>query len=197
MSNRLVNLANSLSVIRQMVFDEKKFSLLELRGFIRDNWEGHDDVLVDIRKHAHFFGSNDPLGDDLVNRIARSVVEMTRDATPYRGGRYLFGTLTGYEVAHTVLGRETPASPDGRRNGEPFAASISSLPGTDKSGIVGYLGLCRQAGRALLGVLGGGQPDAGKKHGRHRGKAGKAATAAAGIFQNGRRTPANQLLVCR
>ncbi|MFR1477451.1 MAG: pyruvate formate lyase family protein [Hydrogeniiclostridium mannosilyticum] len=81
----LVNLANSLSVIRQMVFDEKKFSLLELRGFIRDNWEGHDDVLVDIRKHAHFLGSNDPLGDDLVNRIARSVVEMTRMQRPIAG----------------------------------------------------------------------------------------------------------------
>ena len=85
------------------------------------------------------FGNNVSEVDSLVNRIAESLDRRSSEFTPFRGGKYLFGTLTGYEISHVRCGEKTGATPDGRRVGEPFAASVSAYPGTEKEGIGGYL----------------------------------------------------------
>ena len=51
----------------------------------------------------------------------------------------MFGTLTGYELAHLYFGKESGASLDGRFAGDPFAASIAAFPGADKNGMTSYL----------------------------------------------------------
>ena len=77
--------------------------------------------------------------DLLVNRICASVKQFAEKYTPYRGGRYLFGTLTGYELAHIVYGGNSGASVDGRFASEPYAAAIAAYPGADKKGATAYL----------------------------------------------------------
>jgi len=135
----IVNVADSLSIIRQMVFEEKKFSLLQLGSFLDANWEGHEADRAYILNNGRYFGNDDDSADLLLNRVAASVRDIAGAYTPYRGGRYLFGTLTGYELAHVVFGEATGATPDGRYAGDPFAASIAAYPGTDKKGMTAYL----------------------------------------------------------
>jgi len=135
----LVNLADSMNVIRQMVFAEKRFSLTDMRRFLLDNWQGHEQARAHILRHACYFGNDNDAADAMVNRIACSVSQAARPYTPYRGGQYIFGTLVGYELAHVVMGKEAPASADGRFAGDPFAASISPFPGADISGVTAYL----------------------------------------------------------
>lgn len=135
----LVNLADSLSIIKQMVFEENRFTLTELSRFIEANWAGYEDKRSYIVNNGRYFGNDDDYVDLLINKISASVNKFAEKHTPYRGGRYLFGTLTGYELSHINFGMISSASPDGRYAAEPFAASISSFPGADKGGITTYL----------------------------------------------------------
>jgi len=135
----LVNLADSLSIIKQMVFEENRFTLTELTRFLEANWAGYEDKRSYIVNNGRYFGNDDDYADLLVNKVTASVNAFAEKYTPYRGGRYLFGTLTGYELSHISFGKISSASPDGRYAAEPFAASISSFPGADKGGITAYL----------------------------------------------------------
>lgn len=135
----LVNLVDSLSVIRQMVFDEKRFSLPQLGQFLRSNWDGYEGQRAYIRNNGRYFGNDDDYVDRLINKVAASVNNFAKKHTPYRGGRYLFGTLTGYELSHVCFGKASGASPDGRYAGDPFAASIAPSAGADKSSMTAYL----------------------------------------------------------
>lgn len=135
----LVNLADSLSIIKQMVFEENRFTLTELTRFLEANWAGYEDKRSYIVNNGRYFGNDDDYADLLVNKVTASVNAFAEKYTPYRGGRYLFGTLTGYELSHISFGKISSASPDGRYAAEPFAASISSFPGAAKCGITAYL----------------------------------------------------------
>ena len=135
----IVNLADCLSIIKQMVFDEKRFTLLELQDFLKANWENYESQRSYILNNGKYFGNDDDYVDLLINKVSKSINEFSKKYTPYRGGSYLFGTLTGYELSHIVLGKVSGASLDGRYIGDPFAASITAYPGTTKNGITGYL----------------------------------------------------------
>lgn len=146
----LVNLADSLSIIRQMVFEEKRFTLTELSCFLEADWNGYEKQRAYILNNGRYFGNDDDEVDELVNRIAASVQEIADGYTPYRGGRYIFGTLTGYEISHMVFGENSGATPDGRHGKDPFAASIAAYPGADKSGMTAFL---KSAAKLDGGVL--------------------------------------------
>lgn len=135
----IVNLANSIAIVKQMVFDEKRFTLLELQDFLKANWKNYESQRSYILNNGRYFGNDDDEVDLLINKIAKSVNEFSKKYTPYRGGSYLFGTLTGYELSHIVLGKVSGASLDGRYIGDPFAASITAYPGSVKKGTTGYL----------------------------------------------------------
>ena len=135
----IINLADSLSVIKQTVFEENNFSLLSLAQMLRANWEGYDNARTYILKRGRFFGNNDDYADLLINKISGSVDRIASEYTPYRGGRYLFGTLTGYELTHIRFAKDTGASADGRYASTPFAASISTYPGAMKKDVTAFL----------------------------------------------------------
>jgi len=135
----IVNIADSMSMIRQMVFEENKFSLLQLSDMLQADWAGYEKERSYILNNGRYFGNDDDYVDMLINKIGESVNTITEKYTPYRGGSYLFGTLTGYEISHVVFGKCSMATPDGRHAADPFAASITAYPGADKNGITSYL----------------------------------------------------------
>ena len=134
----IINVADSLAVIRQTVFEGGKHTLAEWSDCLAADWTGFDTLRREAVGCTHF-GNNDASVDSLVNRIAASLDKKSSESTPFRGGKYLFGTLTGYEISHVRCGEKTGATPDGRHSGEAFAASVSAYPGTEKEGIGGYL----------------------------------------------------------
>ena len=50
--NSISNAADSLSVIRQLVFDTGKYTLTQLRAALRDNFVGHDALRQEILHHC-------------------------------------------------------------------------------------------------------------------------------------------------
>ncbi|MBO5217899.1 MAG: hypothetical protein J6C52_00615 [Clostridia bacterium] len=134
----LVNTADSLSVIRQFVYEEQAFTMAELIAALRDNWRGQESMRTQIQKRGRFFGCGDKDADEMVNRVIGTLyAHMPRG--PKKGGEYLFGCYTGYNHAHISMGLRTRATPDGRYDGDAFTGAIIAAPGKDKNGLTAYL----------------------------------------------------------
>ena len=69
--------ADILSTIKQLVFDEKRYTGKELLDAVRDNWEGHDFLyaLVNSSK-VHHYGNDDDYADDLFGKLLSATAEM-------------------------------------------------------------------------------------------------------------------------
>lgn len=137
-ANGLINVADSLSVIKQFVFEENRFSLVELCEMLSVNWANFESVRQEILERGHFFGNDDDYIDELPEKIIDSLNSFVKDRVPIRGGKYTFGTLSGYELAHIIFGKSTGATPDGRYSGDEFSPSISISMDRCKSGITAY-----------------------------------------------------------
>lgn len=135
----IVNLADSLSVIKQFVYEEKTVTMTELCNALHDNWHGHEYLLKKITSKGRFFGNNDDFADSIVNRLIHDLDALANRRKPSKGGRYVFGCYIGYNGAHVSMGLRTRATPDGRHSGDSFTAGIGAGPGRDKNGICAYL----------------------------------------------------------
>ena len=128
----VVNVANSLAAVKKLVYDEKKYTMAELKAALDANWEGYEQMRQDCLD-APKFGNN----DDYVDFLAADVYSHYAD--------YLSAQKTmndGFAVpnaisitAHQPGGAQCTATPDGRFSGELLAdASMSPAQGTDKNG---------------------------------------------------------------
>ncbi len=135
----IVNLADSLSVIRQFVYEEKRLTMPQLCEILRDNWQGHEAIRAEILSRGQYFGNGIPETDELVNRLIHDLDALANTRKPGKGGRYVFGCYIGYNGAHISMGKRTRATPDGRFDGDTFTAGITAHPGQDKNGIPAFL----------------------------------------------------------
>ena len=118
--------ADSLSVIKQLVFEEKKISGQELLTALADNWEGHIPLyaLVNSEK-VHHYGNDDAYADELAQFAFDTYCRHVEGKPNPRGGVYVPGM---YSVSSNVgLGFETWASADGRKAGEPVSDCLGAV----------------------------------------------------------------------
>ncbi|UCG83653.1 MAG: hypothetical protein JSW38_02240, partial [Dehalococcoidia bacterium] len=128
-----IDVANSLTAIKKLVYDEKKITLKKLKEALDANFEGYEEIqrmCLDAPK----FGND----DDYADKMARQVWDLVYDI--YKGSpldRNRKGSRPEpYSIAlHNFFGYITGALPTGRNAGEALTdASVSAMPGTDLSG---------------------------------------------------------------
>ena len=134
MTSRAVGLgtvADSLSVVKKLVFDDKSVTMDELLQAMKDNFEGHDRIISLIAECPKY--GND---DDYVDGIARKVTEIySEEQDVHRslfGGRFNpgFSTIS----ANVFCGEIVSALPDGRKAWTPITEGISPAHGVEKNG---------------------------------------------------------------
>ncbi|MGQ9729964.1 MAG: pyruvate formate lyase family protein, partial [Candidatus Zipacnadales bacterium] len=135
----LANLVDSLVAIRKLVFEEQTLTLAELVELLEHNWQGQESLRRRIVAEFPHFGNDEATTNALAAQIIKRMNAILKRYTPYRGGVYILGTLTGGENMHIEFGRVTGATPDGRQAGTPFADSIGAAQGRDRSGITALL----------------------------------------------------------
>ena len=134
------NVADSLAALQKVVFDEEQVSLQELIEVMDRNWEGREDLrqaCLDAPKYG-----ND---NDYVDLIAREVHHRTQAAMETVKDRFGYSMRgDGSAVSATYgLSVDTPATPDGREDGGPFADStLAPQPGMDRKGPTALLNSC-------------------------------------------------------
>ncbi len=127
-----INVADSLSAIKKLVFDEKKVTIEELMDALRNNWEGRED-LRQICMNAPKYGNDDDEADWMARWVHNKSQEVLGRYKDYWGGqvRSQGAIMSGYYG----FGRACQATPDGRFDSEPFAdGTCSPMAGRDTKG---------------------------------------------------------------
>ncbi|MBM3242557.1 hypothetical protein FJZ31_40370 [Candidatus Poribacteria bacterium] len=127
----IANTADSLAVIKKLVFEEKLLKLEELMEALQNDFSDENfrqKLINDVPKYG-----ND---DDYVDSIAEEIVEhfyteLNKYRT-WRGGTYGGGSIVFTRAVS--FGRHVGATPDGRRAYTILADSVGPTRGLDKSG---------------------------------------------------------------
>ncbi|HQB92416.1 MAG TPA: pyruvate formate lyase family protein [Smithellaceae bacterium] len=134
------NVADAITAIKKVVFEDRKVTLPELITIMDKNWAGREDVRLACL-NAPKFGNDDDYADEIA-RIVQTRGEAAMEEVKDRFGHSHRGD--GSAVSATYgLAADTPATPDGRFDGEPFADStLAPAPGRDKKGPTAVLKSC-------------------------------------------------------
>ena len=112
--------ADSLSSIRQLVFDEKRVTGAELLDALKKDWAGYETLYAYVNSpKVHHYGNDDDYADELAKLvISEYCANVEHRPTPH-GGEYMPGV---YSVTNNVMhGSVDAATPDGRRAYEPVS----------------------------------------------------------------------------
>ncbi len=137
--NSISNVADSLSVIKQFIYDEKRFTFSELLSALKANWQGYEDMRTVILKEGHFFGNDDDYADSIACDIVNSAYAIKEKMENPYIKNLIIGSFVGATHPNIILGKKTRATPDGRYDGEEFTMGISQSQGKDKNGITALL----------------------------------------------------------
>ncbi|KAA1046547.1 formate C-acetyltransferase/glycerol dehydratase family glycyl radical enzyme [Pseudocitrobacter sp. 73] len=118
--------ADSLAAIKQLIFDEKRYSGAELLQAVKDNWVGHEKLyaLVNSAKVQHY-GNDLDYADNLFKYMFECYCRHISGRPTSRGGEFSPGV---YSVnANVAMGLNTNASVDGRKKFEPISDNMGPV----------------------------------------------------------------------
>lgn len=136
MINSIANLVDSIFVIKKLIFEERRFTFKELVKALDDDFEGHKDILKEIKNLRGKWGNGNPETDELSNRVMGELFLETYKYRNYKGGPFVVYVIS--MITHTIDGRLSIASPDGRRIATPYAASCNPY-NVERSGVTAVL----------------------------------------------------------
>ncbi len=116
------NIIDSLLAIKELVYDEKKYTLDAFFTAVRANWEGYEEIRLDA-VGCHGWGDGSEESCTLANRFNNDLFNICQKQTGTYGGKVHMGHLTYTEIRW--WGEKTLATPDGRKNGEYFAQGLT------------------------------------------------------------------------
>jgi formate C-acetyltransferase len=127
----VADLANSLAVIDELVFQKGLYELEDIANACATNFEGQELMLARARKIAAF-GNDDPRVDELADRVALLFDRCISRHTNTRGGRWMPGFYS--MTCHQGFGQRMAAMPSGRLAGRPLADGLAPTDGSDLLG---------------------------------------------------------------
>lgn len=126
------NTADSLAVIKKLVFEDKTVTFEKLVELLRANFEDNEPMRQMFKNRVPKYGNDEDYVDDIAHRIVNIWCDAVEKHKNFRGGWYQGGV---YPVtAHIPLGKMVGATPEGRKAREPLAEGISPVQGMDKNG---------------------------------------------------------------
>lgn len=135
----ITNVIDSLTVIKQFVYDERTIDMPALLAALKNNWQGFEEMRAFILKRAEFFGNDSKISNYIAKLLADTIYEYTKDKTSLHGYRMLFGNLQGYLPHHKWFGSGMRATPDGRFDGEMIKFGLGQSGGNDREGLAALL----------------------------------------------------------
>ncbi|GAB6181270.1 choline trimethylamine-lyase [Desulfotomaculum defluvii] len=122
--------ADSMAAIKKLVFDDKKYTLKQIRDALAVNFEGYETLRTDCL-NAPKYGND----DDYVDEIAADLVTWTERV--HQSFKMLYSNFTHGTLSisnNTPIGEITGASANGRLDWTPLSDGISPTQGADKLG---------------------------------------------------------------
>ncbi|WP_238882261.1 glycyl radical protein [Clostridium sp. YIM B02551] len=135
----LANAANSFAALKKFVYEDKVFTLEEIKDALDSNFEGiNGERIRKVLEGAPKYGND----NEYVDSIAVDVYETyIKEISKYNNTRYgkgpiggNYGLSTSGISSNVPMGCVTGATPDGRKAWTPAAEGCSPVQGTDTKG---------------------------------------------------------------
>lgn len=124
-------LVESLCAIDQFVFQNKDFTLAQIREAVNANFEGYEPMRQKLLS-APKYANGDPYALELAHRFDAMMQNVIiRYRTMHGGAKHLKFVPV---ATHVALGGKTIATPNGRKAGVALSEGISPTQGTDENG---------------------------------------------------------------
>lgn len=124
----VADMANSLAMIRKLVFEEKKSTLAEICAALDADWVGYEE-LRQAALACPKYGNDIDYVDSIAVEISEFYHREIHAYKDYFGSPFnsAFMGISNYIPAGSVIG----ATPDGRKSGTPLTEGVSPHAGTD------------------------------------------------------------------
>lgn len=126
----IATIADSLTAIEALVFDEHRLTLNELRDVVRNNFEGQTALLLRIQNKLPKYGNDDERADKWAKRAGEVLAKAAIDCTGERIHIPSFYSL----YFHQMQGARLGATPNGRLAGQDVSENQSPTYGCDVNG---------------------------------------------------------------
>lgn len=137
MGGGLANAADSLMAVKKLVFEEKRYTMEQLKAMLRADFKGSERERLYILNRISKWGNNQEDVDEIACRVAKSYTGMVNGVQNGRGGQF---TASMFTLDHCFsLGHHTGALPDGRVQGHYIAKGIGAMTGLDKAGVTAQI----------------------------------------------------------
>lgn len=128
-----INVIDSLSVIRTLIFEQKRYDASEFIGRLD---ERNPEFLV-LAKKCPSFGNNNDIADSLGARFMNDLIDAFNQRQCYPRGE--FYPVSNQFITYAEAGKNIPATPDGRDYGDPLCDSMGAIHGNDSKGSTALL----------------------------------------------------------
>jgi len=126
------NVVDSIAAVKKVIFEDQKISMGELIKAMDNNWVGFEEIRQRMLR-APKFGNDDDFVDEVAAQVHHKTSEVLAEFTD-RFGYPCRGDGSGVSATYGCA-FDTPATPDGRKDGDPFAdATLSPSQGRDFKG---------------------------------------------------------------
>lgn len=124
----LAVVANSLAVIKKLVFEDGEISLEELNQALNQDWEGYESLRKKAQNVPKYGNDNDYV-DKIAVRVSNHYYRTTRKHRDIFGSTFnsAFMGISNYIPTGRVIG----ATPCGRKSGQPLTEGVSPFAGSD------------------------------------------------------------------
>ena len=126
------SVTDSLSALKEVVFDQGELSLPRFIQVLDDDFQGMEALRQRLLNKTHKYGNDDDYADALMTRTFRMLFEAIDGRPNTKGGAYRVEMLP--TTCHVYFGEVCQASADGRRQRLPLSEGISPVQGADRQG---------------------------------------------------------------
>lgn len=129
----VANLVDAFAVIRELVFDKKEYTIKELSDILDADFDGNEDLRLRILNTIPKYGNDIDSVDSCFGMVTEHIIN---ECAKYKGSHdnsLLIPSVFCWEM-HERFGRETGATPDGRRAGFPLGDGSGPCQGREFNG---------------------------------------------------------------
>jgi pyruvate formate-lyase/glycerol dehydratase family glycyl radical enzyme len=128
----MMNVADSLTAMKKLVFDDKKYTMKEMLNAFAANWEGYDQIKKDCIA-APKFGNDNDYADSVAAELFQWFSDITKTFGTVLGGTHIPSAIS--ISSQWPGGAQTGATAEGRCAGAVLAdGSVSAVQGMDTCG---------------------------------------------------------------
>jgi formate C-acetyltransferase len=128
----LGTVTDSLSALKQQVYDKSQISLGEFVKALNANFDGHESLRQRLLNKTPKYGNDDDYADSLMRAVFEAYFDAVDGRPNTKGGKYRINLLP--TTVHVYFGKMVGATADGRKAREPLSEGVSPVQGADRKG---------------------------------------------------------------